>query len=96
VLGLAYGDAGIFVRRSAYEAVGGFRPYPLFEDLDLIRRLKGGGVRFVHLDCVLTASSRRFENRNFALVWTNWICLQILYWIGVSPNVLARWYRDVR
>jgi hypothetical protein len=34
-IGLYYGDSGIFVRRSIYEAVGGFRPIPLFEDLDL-------------------------------------------------------------
>src|SRR5579884_4018302 len=42
-LGLAYGDSGIFVRREAYDAIGGFRPYPLFEDLDFIRRLRRYG-----------------------------------------------------
>ena len=95
LLGLSYGDAAIFVRRNAYEAAGGFRPYPLFEDLDLIRRLKRQG-RFVGLDCCLTTSSRRFENRNFAAVWANWIALQILYWMGISPHLLARWYKHVR
>ena len=95
LLGLSYGDAGIFVRRDAYHAAGGFRPYPLFEDLDLIRRLKRQG-RFVRLDCSLTTSSRRFENRNFAVVWANWITLQILYWMGFSPYLLARWYKHVR
>ena len=39
-IGLYYGDSGIFVRRSVYEAVGGFRPIPLFEDLDFVRRLE--------------------------------------------------------
>ena len=29
LLGLYYGDSGIFVRRSVYEALGGFRPIPL-------------------------------------------------------------------
>lgn len=95
LLGLSYGDAGIFVRRSVYDAIGGFRPYALFEDLDLIRRIKRHG-RFVHLDCSVTTSSRRFENRNFALVWTHWTMLQLLYWAGVPPNILARWYRHVR
>ncbi|MBS1871638.1 MAG: TIGR04283 family arsenosugar biosynthesis glycosyltransferase [Acidobacteria bacterium] len=95
LLGLSYGDAGIFVRREAYEAAGGFRPYPLFEDLDLIRRLKRRG-RFAHLDCTLAASSRRFEHRNFGVVWANWIALQVLFWAGVSPYVLARWYRHIR
>jgi rSAM/selenodomain-associated transferase 2 len=95
LLGLCYGDAGIFVRRSVYESAGGFRSYALFEDLDLIRRIKRFGT-FVHLPCSLTTSSRRFENRNFGLVWANWIALQALYWMGVSPNLLARWYRHVR
>lgn len=94
-LGLTYGDAGIFVRRSAYEATGGFRPYALFEDLDLVRRIQRHG-RFVRLACRLTTSSRRFERRNFAGVWAQWIALQLLYWMGVSPNLLARWYRHVR
>jgi rSAM/selenodomain-associated transferase 2 len=94
-LGLSYGDAGIFVRRSVYHRAGGFRSYALFEDLDLIRRIKREG-RFVHLECAITTSSRRFEERNFALIWIHWIALQLLYWIGVSPNRLAQWYRHVR
>ena len=94
-LGLTYGDAGIFVRRSVYEGIGGFRPYHLFEDLDLIRRLRPQG-RFVHLECPLTTSSRRFDGKSFALVWVKWIGLQALYWLGVSPDRLSRWYHPVR
>ncbi len=94
-LNLCYGDSGIFVRREVYEKIGGFRPFALFEDLDLLGRLRKAG-RFVHLNCRITTSSRRFENKNFALVWTHWTALQVLYWGGVSPNLLARWYRHAR
>jgi cellulose synthase/poly-beta-1,6-N-acetylglucosamine synthase-like glycosyltransferase len=92
---LCYGDSGIFVRRAVYEKIGGFRQYALFEDLDLLKRLRRAG-RFVHLRCRITTSSRRFEDRNFALMWSHWTALQLLYWSGVSPNVLARWYRHAR
>src|SRR5438876_184748 len=34
---LCYGDSAIFVQREAYERVGGFKPFPIFEDLDLMR-----------------------------------------------------------
>ncbi|MFL6353525.1 MAG: TIGR04283 family arsenosugar biosynthesis glycosyltransferase [Bryobacteraceae bacterium] len=95
LLGLCYGDSGIFVRKSAYEQVGGFRALALFEDLDLLRRLRRAG-KFVHLPCSIVTSSRRFEQRNFALVWLHWTTLQCLYWCGVSPNLLARWYRHAR
>jgi rSAM/selenodomain-associated transferase 2 len=95
LLGLCYGDSGIFVWKNVYERVGGFRSLALFEDLDLLRRLRRAG-RFVHLPCSIVTSSRRFEERNFALVWLHWTSLQLLYWCGVSPNVLARWYRHAR
>jgi rSAM/selenodomain-associated transferase 2 len=95
LLGLSYGDAGIFVRRSVYERSGGFRPYALFEDLDLIRRVRRAG-RFVHLATPIVTSSRRFEQRRFALVWCRWTALQVLFWLGVHPNTLARWYAAVR
>jgi rSAM/selenodomain-associated transferase 2 len=95
ILGLCYGDSGIFARREAYDRIGGFRALALFEDLDLLRRLRGAG-RFVHLPCKILTSSRRFEQRNFALIWLHWTALQVLYWCGVSPNQLARWYCHVR
>jgi rSAM/selenodomain-associated transferase 2 len=94
-LNLCYGDSGIFVRRAVYNAVGGFRPLAIFEDLDLLRRLRGEG-RFVHLKPRILTSSRRFENRNFAGMWLHWTALQILYWAGVEPNALAKLYRPVR
>jgi rSAM/selenodomain-associated transferase 2 len=95
LLGLCYGDSGIFVRKRVYEQVGGFRAVALFEDLDLLRRLRRAG-QFVHLSCSIVTSSRRFEQRNFALMWLYWTSLQVLYWCGVSPNLLARWYYHAR
>ena len=37
LLGFYYGDSGIFVRRSVYEALGGFRPISVMEDWDFVR-----------------------------------------------------------
>lgn len=95
LLGLSYGDAGLFLRRSAYEQAGGFRAHPLFEDLDLLRRLRRVG-KFRRLDAPLVTSSRRFEGRNFALVFARWTGLQVLFWFGVPPRILARMYPPIR
>jgi rSAM/selenodomain-associated transferase 2 len=95
LLGLCYGDSGIFVRRAVYEQVGGFRPFPIFEDIDLLRRLKRCG-RFISLSCVVETSSRRFERHNFALTFTRWTVLQALYWVGISPRLLGRLYAPTR
>jgi rSAM/selenodomain-associated transferase 2/rSAM/selenodomain-associated transferase 1 len=94
-LGLCYGDSGVFVRRRIYAAVGGFRSYPIFEDLDLIKRIRRHG-RFVHVDSQIVTSSRRFEGRNFGLVFAKWTAMQMLYWAGVHPGVLGRWYSPIR
>lgn len=94
-LGLIYGDSGIFVRRRTYDQVGGVSPIPLFEDLDLVRRMKRAG-NLVHLDAELLTSSRRFEGRPFVPVFLRWVIFQCLFWIGVSPYRLASRYRPVR
>lgn len=94
-LGLCYGDSGIFVRRDAYERLGGFRDFPIFEDLDLVRRLRKTG-RVAHLSAAVTTSSRRFEGRSFALTFARWSLLQALYWLGVHPRTLVRMYAPIR
>jgi rSAM/selenodomain-associated transferase 2 len=95
LIGLQYGDSGIFVRRTAYEKAGGFAAFPIFEDLDLLRKLKTHG-RFVTLSCVLITSSRRFEGRNFAFTFGRWCVMQLLYWAGVNPCRIARMYETIR
>ena len=94
-LGLAYGDSAIFVRREAYHKVSGFQPYPIFEDLDLVRRLRQHG-HLAHLPVVIVTSSRRFEGRSFALTFARWAFLQALYWLGVHPRTLGRLYAPIR
>ena len=94
-LGLCYGDATLFVRRTDYEQAGGFRPFPLFEDVDLVRRLRQRG-QFNCLECEAIVSSRRFDGRNFGLTLMSWMALQFLYWIGVPPHQLGRMYAPFR
>ena len=94
-LGLSYGDAGLFVQRDAYEEAGGFRDHPLFEDLDLIRRLRQRGILCL-VPAPLVTSSRRFEGRNFAAIFAGWTLLQVLFWLRVPPATLARLYPVVR
>jgi rSAM/selenodomain-associated transferase 2 len=90
-LGLIYGDSAIFARRAVYQKMGGFEPFPIFEDLDFVERLKREG-EIVTLPAVVTTSSRRFENKSFLLTFLRWAILQILYWLGVSPDKLLKIY----
>jgi rSAM/selenodomain-associated transferase 2 len=93
--GVATGDQAIFVRRSVFEALGGFAPLPLMEDIDLMRRLKRSG-RVAALDERVVTSARRWERDGFwrtvLLMWS----LRLAYYAGISPTALARFYRDSR
>ncbi|HEX8288956.1 MAG TPA: TIGR04283 family arsenosugar biosynthesis glycosyltransferase [Pyrinomonadaceae bacterium] len=93
--GMIYGDSAIFVRRETYEQIKGFKPLPLFEDLDLVKRLQKKG-RFVHINLPVTTSSRRFENRSFVWTFTKWSIFQGLYWVGFPPRVLGKLYKPIR
>lgn len=86
------GDQAQFVRRSCFDALGGFRDWPVLEDLDFGRRLKRrGGVVLLHPP--VTTAARRFLRLGVVrTVATNWL-IWILYFVGVSPATLARLYR---
>lgn len=93
--GLCYGDSAFFACRDCYERAGGFLPLPLFEDLDLRRRLCREG-RFVRVPGRVITSSRRFEGRSAPLTFVRWTALQVLYWMGIPPHRLASFYAAVR
>ena len=58
---LPYGDQGLFVKRSVFEELGGFREMPNCEDLDFLCRLKKSG-KIIILDEKISSSIRRWEN----------------------------------
>ena len=94
-LKLPYGDQGLFVRRPAFDAVGGFPDAPIAEDLFFVRRLaKYGRIRIAPAH--VTPSARRWQT--FGLLRTTLINQLILAGccLGVSPNVLAALYRNPR
>ncbi len=91
--GHPYGDQALFVRADAYRAVGGFAPLPLMEDIDLCRRLRQVG-RLVQLDLAVTVSARRWDREGLLYATLrNWT-LAALFYLGVEPARLRRWYPD--
>ena len=95
--GFYYGDSAIFVRREVYHAVGEIRPIALMEDYDLVRRLERHGRRHRgEMICIddppLVTSSRKFEDRSAVSIVWGWLVIHALFYIGVSPDRLARIY----
>lgn len=92
VLKLPYGDQALFVRRSLFEELGGYREdYPLMEDLELVRRLHQHRG-FEILPAPVYTSARRFENEGYLKRTCSNLYLQLLYACGVHPQKLAQQY----
>ncbi len=89
---LCFGDRGLFVVRSVFESTGGFDDIPIFEDLEIVRRLHRMG-RFAQLSERLCTSSRRFMEHGTLRQQVKNVVLWSGYHIGVSPARLARYYR---
>lgn len=59
LLRLPYGEQGLLVLRSRYDEVGGHRPLPLLEDIDLVRRLGPRRVRLLSSRAISNAARYR-------------------------------------
>lgn len=92
---ISTGDQTMFVRRTIFKRLRGFSDIPIMEDIEFSIRLKRAGDTAAIRERV-TTSFRRWERqgplRTIFLMWS----LRLLYWIGVSPHRLARWYATVR
>lgn len=93
--GCPLGDQAHFVRRETFSRLGGYREWPILEDLDFIRRLRRHG-RVAVLPAPAVTSARRYLERGIArTLATNWLIFA-LYFAGVPPRRLARLYRPAR
>jgi rSAM/selenodomain-associated transferase 2 len=91
--GIATGDQALFVRRDAFERVGGFPDIALMEDVAMSRRLKRAGRPLCLRERVVT-SGRRWEARGvLRVVFLMW-WLRLAYFLGRDPARLAAAYDD--
>lgn len=89
-LGLPYGDQGLLIRRDTLDSLGGFRPIPIMEDVDLVRRI--GRRRLVALEAEFVTSAARWRAEGWwARSARNLSCLA-LWFAGVPPGRIARLY----
>ena len=91
--GRYYGNSGIFIRRSAFDALGGFRPYNILEDYDFARRMEKYGPT-LNLSDAIIASTRKFQQRKLKAILI-WSIIQMLFAVGLHPKWLARLYREM-
>ena len=93
--GFYYGDSSIWVRRAAFDALGGLREIPIMDDYDFVRRLERSGATRC-LPGPATTSARRWRTIGMARTVLAWFVIRWLYVAGVSPARLVALYRIVR
>jgi rSAM/selenodomain-associated transferase 2 len=89
-LGLPYGDQGLLISLSFYQALGGTRPLPLMEDVDLARRI--GRRRIVILDAEAVTSAARYRRDGWWRRPLRNLALLGLFYLGAPPGLLKRLY----
>ena len=92
--GISTGDQGIFVLRSYFKELNGYKNISLMEDVEISKRLK----KIKKPACIkhkITTSSRRWEKhgilRTIFLMWK----LRMAYYLGASEDKLASQYKHV-
>jgi rSAM/selenodomain-associated transferase 2 len=87
---LPYGDQALLVPARLYHDIGGYRPLPLMEDVDFVRRL--GRRRTVMLRTAAVTSAARYKNDGYTRrVARNLTCLS-LYFLRAPMSLLVRLY----
>lgn len=89
-LGTPYGDQAIFVKREAFERVGGYDDIPIMEDVRFIEALRRIG-EIVLIEDYAETSPRRWEKEGVIMTTLRNIALITLYKLGVTPQRLAGW-----
>jgi rSAM/selenodomain-associated transferase 2 len=88
---LPYGDQAIFVRRDAFEKIGGYPVIPLMEDVEMISRMKKAGCITVLRHPAYT-DARRWERKGIVRTSISNLATLFMYKVGMSPHKLAKRY----
>jgi len=87
-----FGDQGIAVRRVFHDALGGFAPWPLFEDVDFLRRARGR-ARVWSFPAEVRTSARRFQRHGPLRQQLRNAMLLLRFLSGATPESLAASYK---
>ena len=92
---VATGDQGIYMHRSLFDGVDGFDQIDLMEDVAMTKKLRR--ILWPHCSnmCVTTSARRWQKNGVLKTVLQMWL-LRLGYFVGTSPSVLAKMYKNIR
>ncbi len=91
---IPFGDQAIFIRRTYFEKIGGYRDIPIMEDVELMKRIRKRADTICIIPVKVRTSVRRYEQEGILYcAFRNWL-LQISFALGMSAERLAKWYKS--
>jgi rSAM/selenodomain-associated transferase 2 len=90
LLALPYGDQGLLIPRALYQRIGGYRPLPLMEDVDLVGRI--GRRRLCVLDEAASTSPARWRRDGWLRRSARNLACLLLFRLGMSAERVSRIY----
>ncbi len=88
---VAGGDQGLYFDARLFDALGGYPPLPLMEDIAITKLARRRAAPRI-IAAPISSSSRRWRRdgvaRTVLLMWA----LRLAYWLGVDPRRLQRIY----
>jgi rSAM/selenodomain-associated transferase 2 len=88
---LPYGDQGLLIPRRLYDQIGGYKPLPLMEDVDLIRRL--GRARTLILRTNAVTSAIRYKREGYLVRAARNLSCVSLFYLRAPMSLIVRLYR---
>jgi rSAM/selenodomain-associated transferase 2 len=88
---LPYGDQALFMPRQVFEALGGYDEVSFMEDVRMVQALRKRG-RLTLLPQAVHTSGRRWQRDGVLYTTVRNTVLITLYFWGVPPEKLQRWY----
>lgn len=95
-LRLLFGDQVMFCRHLDFKSCGGFDPtWPIMEEADLCNKLMRYG-KITQVNRIVQSSDRRVAQWSPLKAIVIYLCIGILWGIGVPPAYLKRFYAEIR
>ena len=87
---LPYGDQGLLINRNFLLELGGYKSFPIFEDVELVRRI--GRKRLSLLNCHAVTSAKKYRETGYFIRPAKNLFLLVFYFMGFPPKFLEKFY----
>jgi rSAM/selenodomain-associated transferase 2 len=88
------GDQTLFIKRSLFEELNGFKDFAIMEDFDMIKRLRERGTfQVIQKDVIVSA--RKYDENSYLKVNLINLLIFTMFFLGTSQHTLVHAYQEL-